>query len=804
MFKNYLKIAWRNFTKNKVFSFLNIIGLSVAFGVAILLTIYSFQELSFDKFHQNSDKLFKTYITWQTPKGTEVGTSQPTPFAPTLKAEVSGISKITRLLEKNTLTIYNEKELNLDAIYVDPDFFKMFSFPITKGNTDNPLENISTTVINEKTAVKIFGDENPVGKIITVLIDGKKETFRVNAVSADIPKYSSIEFEIAIPFEKNPEYKSTLERWNAQYHEVYVQLEDKINQETFENNSRTFTNLHYKSSFEELKRDGAIPNDNGDFLQLGLLPVTDLHFSRYDNGYLEISRAKAYLVLGIAFLILFIACVNFINMSIAKSSQRLKEIGMRKTLGAEKKQLFLQFWGESLIFFIVSIAIGALLSVLLKSNFETLFRTSVAFDVLLSPQILLLTLLLVLFVSLIVGGYPAILLSRLSTLQSLKGKLENSGNNRLRDTLIVLQFGIAILLISGTFVLNGQLSYMRNKDLGFDKKQVLSFPLIGKKNSYDVVKLLREELSSNPNIVSISASDNNIGRGRDGSISTSVWGFGYKGKNVKTHSLVVDYDYIKTLGIELIEGRTFDINRKNDIHSVIINESMVAELNEKKPLSAKFPINDSLSYSVIGVVKDYNFQRVSKQIEPITFFLDREQGLQYAYVKITSSDIAKAYAEIEDAYKQIEPNAAFLGSFLDENVDRTFRKEKTMTSLITSGSIIAIILSCIGLFALSILVIAQRTKEIGVRKVIGASVGSVTYLLIKDFLKLVFIAFIIATPIAWYFSYQWLNNYPYKVALNPLFFIAAGFVTIVISLLTVGGKTIKAAMQNPVNSLKSE
>ncbi|GMN07968.1 ABC transporter permease [Croceitalea sp. MTPC5] len=804
MIKNYLKVALRNLWKNRLFTIIGILGLSVAFGVATLLTMDSLHQLSFDKFHKNGERLYQAHITWQTPKGTEVGTSQPTPFAEALRSEVPGVDKITRFLEEEALTIYKEKELGLDAIYVDADFFEMFSFPMIKGTRQNSLEEISSVVITESTAVKLFGDTDPIEKTITVLINGENVPFTVKAVSADEPDQSSISYDIALPFKKNPEYEETKELWNAQYHEVFLQLQEQVTSKMFEENSRGFTNQHYAGAIENLKRDGALPNANGDFAQLGLLPVRDMRFVDYRKGFVEISRAKVYLVLGVALLILFIACVNFVNMSIAKSSQRLREIGMRKTLGAEKRQLFSQFWGESLIVFGISLGLGILLSVLLKDKFQALFGTNATFDVLLSPQLLLTALLFILILSLIVGGYPALLLSRLSTIQSLKGKLGSSGKNRLRDALIVLQFGIAILLISGTLVLNGQLDYMRNKDLGYDKEQVLSFPLNGKKNSHDVVKLLREALTNNPDIMAVTAADNNLGRGRDGSQYSSVWGFDYKGKSVRTNSLVVDYDYAKTLGLEFVKGRGFDISRESDTQSVIINESMAKELGEDHPLTARLPISDSLSYPIIGVVKDYNFQDISKNIEPLTFFLDKEEVLYYAYVKVASSNMAKSFSFVEDTYKKIEPNAEFLGSFLDENVDRTFKREKTMAALITSGSIIAILLSCVGLFAMSMLITNLRTKEIGIRKVIGASILSVTYLLTKDFVKLVVIAFFIATPIAWWFANEWLENYANRVDLSWHFFALSGVLALLIAVLTIGTRTLKSALANPVKSLKIE
>jgi len=804
MFKNYFKIVLRSLWKQRAFTFLNVLGLTTAFGVTILLSVYALHQLSYDSFHEYADRLYQVNITWQTPKGTEVGTSQPTPLAETLKTEVSGIANISRVLEEDALTVYKDKEINLDAVFVDSDFFKMFSFPILNGEKNNPLGNVSSVVISEETADKLFEDENPIGKSITILINGRQEPFIISGVSANLPNRSSISYDVAIRFEKNPEYKETKQRWGAQYHEVYVQLDEQIAPDVFERNSRDFTNRHYAGSIESLKRDGASPNAHGNYLQLGLLPITDLHFVSYDKGYVEVSRIKVNIIIIVVFLIVLIACVNYVNMSIAKSSKRLREIGVRKTLGANKRQLFFQFWIESAVVFLVSICLGVLLSVLLFDSFRTLFRTSATFEVLNSAELLISAFLAIVLVSILVASYPAIVLNRLSTVQTLKGKLESSGSNRFQDALIVVQFGIAILLIGGMLVINGQLDYMQNKDLGYNKYQVFSFPLNGNKNSYDVIKLLRESLADNSDVSSVTGSDNTLGRGKDGSQYSSVWGFDYKGRGVKTHVLTVDYDYVKTLDLNLIAGRDFDAARSGDAQAIIINESMARELGEDNPLATTIPMSDTLGYSVIGVVKDYHFQNISKVIEPLTFFLDKETALMYAYVNVSVNNMPKTVESIEKAYKAIEPNAEFLGSFLDENVDRTFRREKNMAKLISSGSIIAILLCCVGLFAMSMFITNQRTKEIGIRKVVGASVSAITLLLTKDFIKLVGIAFVIATPFTWWATSKWLENYPYRMELNLWFFIGAGAIAVIIAIITISQRAISAAIANPVDALRSE
>ena len=804
MFKNYLIIAWRNLIKDKIFTLLNVLGLSVAFTVAILLSMAAFFDLSYDRFHENSNSLYKVYSEHQTPKGQQASESQPAPLMDAIKDEVPGVEKASRYLQDEAVVSYQDKEINLDAIWVDGDFFEMFTFPAIKGKMSNVLSEQSSIVITENTANKLFGENDGVGQTVSILINGIEEPFSISAIVENNVPQSSLEFEVAVRFEKHRSYENSKEAWNAKYHSVFVQMQDGVSSSQFEKSTYSLIDLNYAEEIANAKRDGALKSADGRYVQLKLLPLADMNFTSFRKGYAEVSRSTLYLVLGVAFLILFIACVNFINMSVAKSGQRLREIGMRKTLGAQKKQLFMQFWSESLFVFLTSVILGIVFSMAILDDFKSIFRTDVSFDMVTSPEIIISFVVLVVLITLLVGGYPALLLSKLGTIQSLKGKLETNGKNRVRDVLMVVQFSIAIVLISGTLVLWSQLDFMRNKNLGFNKEQVLSFPLDGKKDSYEAVELLRNELAGNPDILSVTGADNNLGFGKDGSVSKSTFGFEYKNRVVHTNALTVDYDYVETLDLEVVKGRNFKRGFANDSLSVVINEAMALEFGEEDPLTAYIMVSDSIRYPVIGVVKDYNFERLDKAIEPITMMMNSDWSLYYAYVKVAPTNLAKSYDAIEKAWTKIEPNATFLGSFLDENINRTFRKEEKMTTMITSGSVIAIALSCIGLFAISLLIVAQRTKEIGVRKVVGASVTSITYLLTKDFLKLVGISFLIASPVAWWFMTKWLQDYAYKIDLNIWFFVTAGLLAVVIAILTVSARTIKAAMQNPVKSLRTE
>lgn len=804
MFKNYFSVAWRNLLKHKTFTCLNLVGLSVAFAVAILLGMTAFFELSYDKFHENADNIHKVYWVGQTPKGPVANVTHSAPLMDAIKSSVPGIEKTSRHLEQEAIISYGETEINTDAIWVDADFFNMFSFPSIAGKIDDPLASLSEIVITEDIAKKFFGDSNAIGKTVQVLINGKDTPFTVSSIVKNNLPQSTLEFGAALRFEMEGSYAANKDSWNARYHDIYVQLEASANALDFEEATRSLVDINFKERMENAKRDGAKSNEDGRFYSLELLPLVDQRFTNFRKGFADTSRTTPYLVLGVAFLILFIAFVNFVNMSVAKGGQRLKEIGIRKTLGVKQRQLFFSFWVESLLLFCISVVAGFVLSFILLDSFKTMFATDVSFAMVFSPIVIFSFLAIVLLITFLVGGYPSLLFSKLGIIQSLKGKMDAYGKNRVRDILMVIQFSIAILMISGTLVIKEQLHFMRSKDLGFNKEQVISFPLDGKKDSYQALELLRNELKANPDIIEVTGADNNLGYGKDGSVSKSMMGFEYKNRVVNTNLLVVDYDYVETLDLEMVAGRNFKRGYASDSLSVVINEAMAKELGEKNPLTASVNFTDSISYPVLGVVKDYNFENLNRAIEPMTMVIARNWDLYYAYVKVAPTNLATSFDAIEKAWGKIEPNADFLGSFLDENINRTFRKEERMSAMITSGAVIAIVLSCIGLFAMSLLVVNQRTKEIGIRKVVGAGLGSLLFLLTKDFLKMVLIAFVVIVPIAWIASTNWLENYPYRMHLSMSLFGLAGVLAMAIAVATISTGTIRAALQNPTKSLRTE
>ncbi|MGB3590727.1 MAG: ABC transporter permease [Nonlabens sp.] len=803
MFKNYLKIALRNLWKERVFTGLNILGLTTAFATALLLGTYAYFDLSSNSSHPNSEKLFQVYSNEQTPDGTISGNSYPVPFAPALKNEVLNIEYVTRYVGGGPSFKAGDKMLRLQTTYADPDFAHMFIPPLIAGSND-ALSELNGAIITRSTALKLFDTENALGKIVQIRKNNQFVPLTITGITEDLSKTSSMRFNIVVRFENldDDRYLDNLERWDNHNHEVYVQLTDNSITSQFEDATSGFTQKNFATNISDAKRDGAVANESGTYYQLKLLPITDINFVSGATKVWTVNKTLPYAILAIGFLIIFIACVNFINMSIGKGFKRLKEVGMRKTLGASKKQLFLQLWSESLVVFIVSMLLGAGLAYLLLGTFQNLFLTRADFSILNHPLAIAFVLVLLTTVTLIAGGYPASIMSGQNTLESLKGKVAFTSHSTVRSTLMVVQFSISIALISGTLVLYGQLDYLKTQDLGFDKNQVISIPLRTNQDKAQLLDQLRNRLSSNPDVLGITAATSNIGMGIDGTSSRSYMGFEHEGREVGTHLIMVDYDYSETLGLELVAGRDFDRTR-DDERSLIINESMAASLTDGNPLETIIDL-DGDQFNIIGVIKDFNFQKADRAIEPLTLLSSAHSDMYYAYVKVRPGNLGGVYKELESVWNELEPQGEFMGSYLDENINRTLQKEETMTTIISSGAIVGIVLSCIGLFAMSMLLVAQRRKEIGIRKVVGASVSNVTVLLTQDFLKLVGIAFVIAAPLSYWAASKWLQNYSYHLELTVWIFGLAGLIAMVIASLTVATRTLTAATANPVDSLRSE
>lgn len=805
MLKSYFTIALRNLWRNKGYAAINTIGLSVAFCICTFLFLTAYFQLSFDSFHQDKDRIFQTYFFKNAPERVERMGSMPLPLTPALKAEYEDVEAVARVIEMRKSTVeYQGKFVEKDVLLTDPDFFQLFSFPMIQGNPQTALQDLSSIVISQSIANILFGTKDPMGQVLQIGSEGSQKGYMVAGILTDAPDNSSIRFDALIRVENLPNYQTTQNQWDAFSHRVFVKLAPQVDQKKFESKLKPFVQKYMMGEIETLKNRGAKPDKNGDLFAIRLQKLSNVHFDTdLSNGP---PIAVVYAIVGIGLFILFIACINFVNLSIARSFTRAREVGVRKTLGALKGQLFLQIWGESTLLCFIGFVVGLLLTYLLMPEFNAAFGAKFTISYLLQPQVIALLLGLFVLVTLVAGGYPALQMAAFHPVQVLKGKISLKRPGVLRNSLIVAQFAMSTLLACSTIIAFQQVNYMRQKPLGFEKEQVISIPVGSKANGRQVLQRMRNKLASDPAIISITGTGVNLGRGKDGTNSRSVVSFTYKGKEVATDWLLVDYDYVKTLQIPLLGGREFDPAYLSDsLDRVVITQRMADMIGEKEPVGKFFQTDTAgAKIQIIGVVPDFHLYSLANEIKPITMHLSNSEPIHYIFVRVAPGSLPASMDKMKEVWKETAPGTEFIGSFLDENLEAWYREVERLFQIFGFASFVAILLSCSGLFAVALLVIEQRTKEIGIRKVLGAGIPNIIFVLSKEFIKLVLIALAIAIPLAWFFMQQWLNEYPYQIKISVWIFILVGIAAILIALLTVGYQSIKAAIANPVKALRSE
>jgi len=806
MIRNYFTIAFRNIWKSKGYAAINIVGLAVAFCISIFLFMTAYFQLSFDNFHKDGERIFQTYLFSNDPEKANRSGSMPIPLTPALKAEYPEVEAATRFMNGSSLVEYKGKYFDKQVVLVDEDFLKVFTFPLLKGNRETALNDLSSIVIGEKMAKAVFGNENPVGKQIQLGADGSKKEYLVTGVLAEFPDNSTIRLEAFIRIENHNGYHREKDQWDAMSHRAFIKLKPNVEQAAFENRLKSFSSKYFADNIEKLKKNGAKPDERGDLFAVRLQKLSNLHFDTDISGGSGSSIAVVYALSGIAFFILLIACINFINLTVARSFTRAREVGVRKSLGALKKQLFIQIWGEAAMICLAGFLTGLMLAYLLLPQFNATFQGKLNLNYILQPDRLAIILTLFMIVTLIAGGYPAWQMSRFNAVEVLKGKVTLKRPGVLRNSLIVTQFSLSGLLICCTVIAIQQVDHLQTQPLGFDKEEVISIPVGNKVNGQQVLQRMRNLVNGDANIVSISGSAVNLGVGKDRSTSRSVIGFVYKEKEIASDWVSVDYDYLKTVGIKLLDGREFDPAYPTDtVGRVIITQSMAKMIGEKDPVGKFFQTDTAgIKYQIIGLIPDFNLYSSKAEKKPVTMYLSKSDAVSYIFVRVTPGSLSGAMEKIGNIWKEVAPQAEFNGTFLDENTNSWYKNEQQFSQMFGFASGIAIMLSCLGLFAVALMVIEQRTKEIGVRKVLGASIASIVYTLSRDFVKMVVLSILIATPLAWFFMQKWLDNYSYRIEISAWIFISVGVGAVLIALVTVSYQSIKAALMNPVKSLKSE
>jgi putative ABC transport system permease protein len=806
MLRNYLKIAFRNLLKHKVNTLINLLGLTVAFTICLLLVISVYYEFSYNKYHVNGKDIYRPYFAQQTPEGEQFQPTMPEPMLKALKDQFSAVKYGTRYMRRGGEIEYNGKHYMKQVTYVDADFFSMFTFPLIKGNAEKVLDSKNNIVLNEEVATAIFGNEDPIGKIVRMQSTGTWRAYTVTGVGKKVPDNSSFAYQTATRFENEDNYPNTVNEWESTNHDLFIQLVPGTDPRKFEAGLHTFINKQYESNINDLKRDGAQPNKRGQYVELLMQPFLSMHTDTSMRGVgTVISRTYLNMLLAVACFVMLIACFNFINLSVGRSFTRSREVGLRKTLGAMPRQVAMQFWGEAALICLIALAISVPLFYFLLPHYKLIFDSSLTIDVLYRPSTIACIFACFLLITLAAGGYPAWIMTRMDAVKILKGKLRLKTSGALRNGLIISQFAIAILLISCTLVTWQQLNYLRNRPLGYNSNQIVSIPVGSEVGGRDALRLLKQKLAQEPSVLSVTGISTNLGVGLDGGSYSWGTGFDYKEKAVNMSWLNVGYDFVKTMDLTLLSGRDFSETFSTDSNSIVINEQMARQLGEKDPIGVKLVYDTAQTpMTVIGVVKDFNFQSLHTKVEPMGLVMHRPMPINVLLVKVRPDKLPVMMNKLRSAWAEISPRSEFKGSFLDENIDRQYAREERFTRIFVYAAIVAIVLSCLGLFALAILAIMQRTKEIGIRKALGASAGSIVQLITRDFVKLIFIAMVIATPLAYYFMNKWLEGFAFSIDIKWWWLLCAGLMALLVALFTIGYQSLKAAFTNPVKSLRSE
>ena len=794
MIRNYLKIAFRNLWRKKGFSAINILGLSVGMTACFLIFLYVNFETSYDNFHTKADRIYRIVTDVKTPSETIHTGRTTTPIAINLKKDFPEVEDAVRIGEDGFLVRKGDVKFQEErTLLADSTLFNVFDFPLLAGDKNTALREPMSVILSQSAAKKYFGDANPVGQ--ELLLTGAAINAKVTGLMKDIPENSQIQADMLVSLSSYRQiYGSPIldSEWTNHEYYSYVLLKPLIDAKAFEAKLPGFIELHHGADSRKLQM----------FEILSLEPLRDVYLKSKRDGFVtgNINNVRIFSV--IAIFILLIACINFINLTTARSAERAKEVGIRKVVGAGRFQLTAQFIGESIIISLIAFVLSILLCTLLLPLFNQLAGKEISSNIFNDSRYVLSLLLLSIAIGLMAGIYPSIVLSSYKPVTVLKGRFATSVSGLLlRKGLVVFQFTISIILSTGTMIVYMQLNFMRNQDLGFSKDQEMIINTNFDKNK-DVFK---QSLSSIPGVRSTSYSSGVPGgdyRSAYSQLENS------KGEMQKTNLdlYFVDFDFVEQYGLKLVAGRSFSHDFPTDSsQAMMINETAAKMLGYAKAEDAvgrKFN-QWGRKGSVIGVMKDFHYKSLQQNIQPLTMRIE-----PFAFgtisVKVSAANLPSTIKAIESKWNQVIPNRPFAYSFLDDIFSNHYKAEDNFGNIFFNFAVLAIFISCLGLLGLSSYTTMQRTKEIGVRKVLGASVSSIVNLLSVDFIKLVLVALIIACPIAWFGMDKWLQDFAYQIDISWWVFLLAGVVSVLIAVLTIGFQAIRAAVMNPVKSLRTE
>jgi len=804
MLRNYLKVAVRYLLRYKEYTLINMLGLAVGITCCLLIMLFVRNEFSFDRFHKNSDRIVRSWQHERVEGQDFINVVNPLPMGPALQSSFPEVESTCRIYDLNAMVQKGDQSFNEDIKMVDSTFFSIFDFTLQNGAANKVLENPSSLVLTPEIAKKYFGTEDAIGKTLQIQLGENKELFTISAIAEPSPNASSIKYKMLIPFSNAHQLfrERLFHSWSNIFVETYVLLKQGVQIAALEKKMPQMV----KHQLGEDYREGAYT--------VHLQPMTDIHLNNKLPGGIEpVSNPKyAYILACVGILILLVACVNFITLSIGRSTTRALEVGVRKVLGAERRQLIRQFWGEAILLTVCSVVVGLVLAGVLLKPFNLLINQDLHFQF--DLGFLAFAILLIGFIALVAGIYPAIILSGFNPMEVMKGRFAvTRGRGYLRHGLIVGQFVVSIAMIVCTLGIGKQMQYIRKMDLGYTRDQVIIVPT--NKNIKDgtaLAGLFRDELLKHPEVEAVTTSVF--------SFAESPWcNLGYTDdhkiyRNFQFNK--IDPQFIPALKIQLVAGRNFqEGNSADEYRSIIVNEALVKEYGWKDPIGQKLP--GRYDERIVGVVKNFNYESLHTKVEPLVLALRHDSIMRHSQdvsfavspqprvsVRMKGGNPISNQEILKKAWMTVAPNQEFEFSFLDDKIAAQYEAEQRTSSIVKLAAGLSIFIACMGLFGLVTLTVIKRAKEISIRKVLGASVGSIVGLLATYFVRLILVASLVAFPLAWWAIQKWLGDFAYQTNISWWLFAAAGIASLLVALITVGFQALKAAMANPVKNLRSE
>lgn len=798
MFQNYFKIAFRNLYKHKAYSAINILGLALGLTCVILILLFVKDELSYDSYHADKDRIYRIIAQY-------VGKTQTQTFAlgehkraPLIRTDIPELEEVTRIGNVGPTVQYGEKIIQENDFYIaDPNIFKVFTLPLIKGNPETALKDPFTVVINETASKKYFGNEDPIGKTITIL-----DTVQliVTAVMKDMPRQSHFHADFICSMGTDRAIYSDIvfQNWGELSMYTYVLAPPAMTREELDERLAGFVKKHFSK-------------EDANNIRYTAQPLTSIHLENY-NAEMEVNgdRSNVIIFTAIALATLLIAGINYTNLSTARSSLRAKEVGIRKTVGAKRMDLIGQFLGETFLFSFIALTLAILFSEMLLPVFNSVADRSLSLLDVMDLKFVSSLLLIVTAIGLLAGLYPAFFLSAFQPIAVLKGAIaKGAKGGLLRKIFVTSQFAVSVGLIAATVVVYQQLQFLKNRPLGYSPEQIIvvEMPTDAIQQQYESIK---ESFLSLPGVQSVSKTSKRLG----GRLSSNL---GFKSENVpegmtSMQAVVIDHDFFKTINVPVVEGRDFSNSFPSDAENAfIINETAMKTLGWESAVGKRFEtntLNEKGTWSpkkgqIIGVIKDFHYEPLYRKIVPVVFYISPYWSGRFV-IKIDSHNMPETLDALQKVWKRFAANQPFDYEFLDQRIQGLYVAQERFGKLISYFAGLAIVIACLGLFGLASFTAEQRTKEIGIRKVMGASVSTIVFLLAKDFLKLVLLAIVLATPLAYWAMDRWLMEFAYKIEPGMVFFVLSGLLALLIAFLTVSYQALKAATANPVNALKYE